>query len=186
MAVFYVLVYSTAMDIHPILVHFPVALFTFFAILEIITIKKLKESVSFFYAKALILLAGILGAFMALSTGEGAEHRIPWDATTRNVIETHAFFATLTTWVFVIIGFSYLILVIERSTLRNHTIVIKYENIYKKLLAIATWLQKYLVKILAVIGLVSITITGGLGGSIVYGKDVDPIVSFIYRLIIGQ
>lgn len=34
----------------------------------------------------------------------------------------------------------------------------------------------------AALGLVAITITGGLGASIVYGPDVDPVVHFIYSL----
>ena len=36
--------------------------------------------------------------------------------------------------------------------------------------------------LIALVGIVVITITGALGGAIVYGPEVDPIVSVIYHL----
>jgi len=36
---------------------------------------------------------------------------------------------------------------------------------------------------LALLGLVSVTITGALGGSLVYGPDADPLVSFLYYVL---
>ena len=53
-----------------------------------------------------------------------------------------------------------------------------------KVQKIAETLYKNFVPLLALLGLIAITITGGLGGAIVYGKDVDPIVSFIYKLTV--
>lgn len=35
---------------------------------------------------------------------------------------------------------------------------------------------------LALIGLIAITMTGALGGAIVYGPNVDPVVKFVYSL----
>jgi len=39
-----------------------------------------------------------------------------------------------------------------------------------------------LIPLLALLGLVLIIITGGLGAAIVYGPNVDPFVNFIYSI----
>ena len=43
--------------------------------------------------------------------------------------------------------------------------------------------KKALGVIVGLIGLMLITITGALGGSIVYGTDTDPAVRFIYKIL---
>ncbi|MFA4887422.1 MAG: hypothetical protein WC595_04365, partial [Candidatus Nanoarchaeia archaeon] len=43
--------------------------------------------------------------------------------------------------------------------------------------------KKALGIILSLIGLMLITITGALGGSIVYGTDTDPVVKLIYKIL---
>ncbi len=41
-----------------------------------------------------------------------------------------------------------------------------------------------LVIVLAIAGLVLMTVVGALGASLVYGPEIDPAVSFIYHLLI--
>ena len=49
---------------------------------------------------------------------------------------------------------------------------------------LATFITLPFVSALAsALGLVAVTITGALGGALVYGPDVDPFVSLIYRLL---
>jgi hypothetical protein len=38
----------------------------------------------------------------------------------------------------------------------------------------------------ALLGFVGITVTGALGGALAYGRDVDPMVDFIYGILIGK
>jgi len=40
--------------------------------------------------------------------------------------------------------------------------------------------------VLALAGLVAITVTGGLGGAIVYGPDADPFFKLVYHFIVGS
>ncbi len=54
---------------------------------------------------------------------------------------------------------------------------------YARLVKIAKWIINTRVSfILALIGIVGITITGTLGGAMVHGPEVDPFVSFVYHL----
>jgi hypothetical protein len=38
--------------------------------------------------------------------------------------------------------------------------------------------------LLAIVGLILITVTGALGGILVYGPDVDPVAKLLYSLIV--
>ena len=44
-------------------------------------------------------------------------------------------------------------------------------------------LESFIVALAALAGLIAISITGALGGAIVYGPDVDPVVSLVYHLL---
>ncbi len=55
-------------------VHFPVALLLFYSIIKILPWSKWFPNVSWKHIERALLLAGVLGAFVSLSTGEVAEH----------------------------------------------------------------------------------------------------------------
>lgn len=163
------------MNIHPIFVHFPIALLTFYALFEIFAWKKISSMSWWIYVKATLLFAGTLSGFVALNTGEGAEHIIGGS----KLIETHATFATASIWLFVVLSVVYLIRFVLESGY-----IINFPKIQHVLNGIQNYINKYsfLVPVIAFIGLVVITITGALGGAIVYGPDIDPVVSFVYHL----
>ncbi len=173
------------MNLHPIFVHFPVALLTLYALLELARFKKLNEWVSFFYIKASFVIFGTLGSFAAFISGDVIEHQFGvGDA--RALVETHATWAVGTIWIFVIISAAYITALIRRSgkfqTLLAHKLI---APIWKLL----TWLsdmllKKNLVLMLAIIGLLAVTVTGALGGAIAYGPDIDPAAQFFYNLLV--
>lgn len=57
------------MDIHPVTVHFPIALLTVYGLMELVWSKRLKKEQAWFYVKASFLILGVISAYAALSTG---------------------------------------------------------------------------------------------------------------------
>lgn len=167
------------MNLHPMIVHFPIALLTIYCVMEFFDIKKLRNNPTWFYIKFAFLFLGLLGAYASLTTGEIASeeyNNLEYD----NLIETHQEFAEITTNIFLLMTLLYII----------HIASIRYSLLFhkNKLLSFIAGVKdrilftpiKYL---LVLAGLVFITLTGALGGVLVYGPEVDPIVSFIYNLL---
>lgn len=168
------------MNIHPILVHFPIAFLTIYSLCEIFTVGNLKNSQTWWKIKAFLLVVGFLGTVAAITTGEMAEESIKSSSSIHNLVETHASFAVATEWLFGVLAFSY----VAKFFADKNTIPFMDTNLVKFVIfAIKKIL--FLSVPLALVGLVLVTITGSLGGAIVYGPDVDPIVSFIYKIFIG-
>ena len=63
-------------NIHPIFVHFPIALLFIYSIIKIIPFKKWFPKVTWDYLGFILLIIGVLGAFVASSTGEIADELI--------------------------------------------------------------------------------------------------------------
>ena len=78
------------MNIHPILVHFPIALLTTYAFFECIRFKKLMELREWFYIKATFLFLGGLGALAAAQAGDFGKQLYP---SARAIIQVHENFA---------------------------------------------------------------------------------------------
>lgn len=162
------------MNIHPIFVHFPIALLTIYALFEIFAWKKLRALSWWVYVKATLLFVGIISSFAALNTGEAAEHLIGRSA----LIEMHSTFATGTVWLFGILALVYLIRFVLESSY-----IINFPKLQNFLTAVQNYIDRFsfLIPSFAFVGLVLVTVTGALGGAIVYGPEVDPIVSFVYH-----
>jgi uncharacterized membrane protein len=170
------------MNIHPIFVHFPIALLTVYAVLELVRFNKITSQIYWFYVKASILFAGALGAFAALSTGDGAEQTIAKEL--RPLVEIHSTFAAISTWIFLFIGLVYIVLWINKTDWNQQLFDGRFSKIWGTLLNSATKMyESPFIIILAFLGLLSITMTGALGGAIVYGPNIDPVVSFFYHLV---
>ena len=168
------------MEIHPLFIHFPIALLIIYALMEMIRFKKLTENESWNYAKAGILIVGVLSAFLALATGDGAEAALRAENDTLNlaVAEVHSTFAAISTTIFAILAVAYIIKIANKSWLSNNQ-----GKTWGALLKVQSFILSTPVSmILAFAGLVTMTITGALGGAMVYSPDVDPVVNFVYHL----
>lgn len=167
------------MNIHPVFVHFPIAFLTIYAIAELFRFKKLKELSWFFPAKFVLLLVGTIGAFFALGTGEFGEAEF---SSARAIIHVHEDAATVATTIFCILLASYLIAGID-SKWGTRIATAPYGKVWSAVSGIfRVVFSAPIVVALALAGLVAITVTGALGGAIVYGPDADPVVSFVYSL----
>lgn len=173
------------MNIHPILVHFPIAFLSLYVLCEVISVKRLRDWSSWLHLKALLVVLGVITAVITSQTGELAASivNVP-----RNVLRVHDQWANLTTVIFGVIAFLYIAVIADTTIVRTWIEKFKLIMIWDK----AVWLSHELLKmrvvmtVLALSGVVAITVTGGLGGAMVYGPDVDPIVRLIYNLLISN
>jgi len=166
------------MDIHPLVIHFPIALLTLYSGLEIF--KRFTKAEHWWNTRAVLVIAGTLSAFGGLSSGEGAEHLFN-DPALHDVLEAHSLAATIATWIFAILGACYLVIWLNR-----HINLTKKLPLSQSILTIA---QKILgglgAPLLAILGFLSLSLTGALGAILVYGPEFDPITSLVYKLLFG-
>lgn len=171
-------------NVHPFIVHFPVALLTLYVLLEFFRLKILTKQTYYFYLKSLLLIFGTAGAGFAILSGKLAEENIGEDV--NYLVHTHELWAFLTFGLFAICTLSYFIIWVERDF--NSQFVIKLKNfvLWQFFTKFArAFLESPLIVILAFLGFVALSITGALGGSIVYGGNSDPFSQLIYNIFFG-
>lgn len=169
------------MNVHPLLVHFPIALLSLYAVLEIVKIKPLKTREAM-YAKALLVIVGTISSYIAAAAGEAIENMFN-GTDIHQVVEMHSTFAGATEFIFTLLAIGYVIWLVKEQTrlytyLKN--LLGKFWKIFEvyQMVITKTWIQV----ILSLAGLTTLFITGALGAVIVYGPDIDPFVSIIYKL----
>jgi uncharacterized membrane protein len=74
-------------NVHPLLVHFPIALLTVFLVVEVFAMILKKESLE--NVASWLLYLGTLGALASVAAGWFAAQSIPHDSTVHDVMETH-------------------------------------------------------------------------------------------------
>jgi hypothetical protein len=132
------------------------------------------------------LLIGVISAYPSLSTGDILEDLPKYD---HKVVELHASFASASTNFYLVIAIIYILSLIVRERKVKDTIL-KIKDLPKEIksfiFTLSTFcnrlIQKRVLIITSIIGLILITITGALGGVLASGIDVDPIASFVYYL----
>ena len=123
-----------------------------------------------------LLLVGVAGAFLALATGDTAEHL---STASRPLIEMHSTFAGLATALYGALHAG------ELLNFVNPMLLPKIKN--TTLVSLLTWLEKILTNkifsvVLATLALLAITVTGLLGGVIVYGVSADPMAGIVVKM----
>lgn len=169
------------MTLHPIVVHFPVALCTLYALLELAgRLKFLNARPWFFYVKAVFAIIGAGGTVAAYLTGRLQFVTLDEvDVMTR----THAQWAWYTMWLFAFIGLMYLVLLVGKefpTWLQKNALLARVYGWSNALTS--SWFMPAI----ALVGLMCITVTGALGGATVYGRDVDPAVKIITDLLVPE
>ena len=166
-------------NIHPIFVHFPIALLFIYSLIKIFPFKKWFPNVSWKHIEILLLVVGVLGAFAADYTGSIAKHLLT-PPPNRQLVQMHALFAEISS---VIYGALLLGEILYFFTPWINT-KLKLVQINSLLLFIQNILTSPLVStVLAILGLVAISITGLLGGAIVYGISADPFAAIVLHLL---
>lgn len=166
-----------AINLHPLLVHFPIAFFSLYGVLEFLSlINKFKKQIYWFYLKAILVILGCFAALLAIIAGKLIEHRFLYS---RELVNLHSTINELASAVFVLIAFAYLIAWLRKSNTKLSVLGIfwKLSVFWEEIV-----LQTPLVYLLTITGLTLITIGGALGGTIAFGTQVDPFSSFVYSL----
>lgn len=175
------------MNLHPIFVHFPIALLTIYAILELIRLKSVTNRPYFFYLKATFAILGFVSAKAAIFSGLAIEDNFRGE-----IVETHEKLAFLSLFVFGIIALAYIVEFLEREG-----IILWLQNKFNGKLGWLFWIEKFISKISnpaiekgyiilpAIIGLILVSLTGALGGIMVYGASSDPFTRIVYQIFFG-
>ena len=169
-------------SLHPAIVHLPIGMLTLYAVLEILPLKRLESHASYRYTKGIIVCAGVVGVMLALQSGEAAAEMNRHD---RAILELHELMASTTMWFFGILAGIYAI-----AWLRDVEQMVRLEKfpllkkVWDILSRVANALDKPLLRrVLALFGFVALSLTGILGGALVYGTDTDFLVSFVTKLL---
>ncbi len=165
-------------NIHPIIVHFPIALLFIYSIIKILPFEKYFQNISWKQVEIFLLTIGTLGAFVASTTGEIAEELI---STNRQLVESHSFFADISTFLFGALLLGELLLILINSKYFTKIDLPKTKDLLIFIQKILT--NKIFSKIIAFLGLIAISITGMLGGVIVYGTSADPLAVPLLNLL---
>lgn len=175
------------MNIHPIFVHFPVALLTLYALMEFIRFKALTRHPAWFYVKGFLVMSGAISALIARQTGELIEDQFR-GSPQHNLLEMHALWANVTVVLFGFLTVLYVAAFVRRDLMQapliGRLVSLPLISLIFSILVYAFEFvtRGALILFIALFGLIAITITGGLGGALVYGPDIDPVVSLIYHL----
>jgi uncharacterized membrane protein len=110
-------------ELHPQIVHFPIALFFTFALFELLGTVLKKD---YFHKGAhLLLLLGVIGAVFAVVTGKQAGGANPnWTDASVAVIREHSSFANITMWYFVGVLVVKTFLVVKKKMNRTFNYII--------------------------------------------------------------
>ncbi len=164
-------------NFHPVFVHFPIALLLLYSFIKVVPFKKWFPSISWRQIEQVLLTAGIFGAFAALATGETAEHLVKPN---HDLVEMHSLFASMSTFTYGTLFLGELLSILNISFIPKLKIGI-ITSISAKLEKIFT--NNTFSKVLAVYGFLAISVTGILGGVMVYGLSADPLAPILLNLL---
>jgi uncharacterized membrane protein len=164
-------------NIHPIFVHFPIALLLLYSFIKIVPFYKWFPRVAWKQTEIVLLIAGVLGAFVSNSTGEIAEHLVRPD---HQLVEMHAAFASASTWIYALLLVGELLVLLIPNIIQKIGLP-KITSFLTSIQQILT--HRVLSAILAFLGLIAISVTGLLGGVMVYGTTADPIAGIVLQIL---
>ena len=128
-----------------------------------------------FYLKGAFVIFGALGAIASFLTGSIAQGNYGLNSPLSRLIQTHATFGMVSMVFFGIIALLY-----AGAWLGRAGILTRYHSTLKFVTKTEKFLASATMPLLGIIGLILITVTGALGGSISFGPDIDPVARFVY------
>lgn len=165
------------MNIHPLVIHFPIAFLVIYSLIVIFPIKRWFPRLAWKDIELILLLVGFTGTIAALQTGEIASELTFQN---RDILEMHEFFANATSWTYGLLIAGKIL-----SFIQAHSLYTKIPVVIQKLISpISSLLNNTgVVILLAIIGIIVLSLTGLLGGVMVYGTSADPLAPFVLKLL---
>jgi len=164
------------MNLHPILVHFPIALLTTYSLLELFRLPLLTKQSYYFYLKAFLVIAGILMALPTIVTGLLVQSQFA----NAYLVDLHQWVNISATVLFGVLGASYAV------TWLNHNPPKMFKKAWwwKMKVKVAGFiLQTPIVLLITLVAFFLVTIGGALGGIIVYGSNIDPFTQILSQIL---
>lgn len=172
------------MNIHPLIVHFPIAFLVVYALAELIRHRRLINELWWLNLKGFLVVVGTLGSYVAVLTGELAEQSYE-SSPLHNLVELHSMFAVSVVVLSTLLAGAYLLALTERYGWFKYlrTLPGLAGSIVRTKVRMGAALQRsWGIEGGALLLLALITVTGSLGAAIAHGPETDFVVSFIYQL----
>lgn len=166
------------MNLHAIAVHLPIGILSLYAVLELVRHRRLLVQPFWLPLKGVLAVAGALASLAARQTGELLAEQIERFGNAPAALAVHESWGTATVAIFSSIAAAYLLSGLARA---GGPLARRVPPGLLRLgirLAGSGWNA-----LAAAVGLVAITVTGALGGGMVYGPNVDPVAALVYRLL---
>jgi uncharacterized membrane protein len=150
-------------DIHPLVIHYPIAFLTVYSLAELLRFRKFMELPYWFFIKASLVIIGTFSAivtyiFALLSPALQMESRL---------VDMYKIFMLLTAILFSVIAYAYL-----------------YEWKRPGSSSLARFiLRPKIIVTLSLVGMFLIVLAGGLFGATIYGTHFDPYLKPFFLLL---
>ncbi len=161
------------MNVHPIIVHFPIALWILYCLILIVQLFRGRSNEKLNTIKYFCLFVGTIGGVAALQSGEGAQALYGKG----RLVETHEQRAQMSQNLFAIVS------IVTLYTLQTWTMRLTRDL---KLRSILTRIVNHrAMAIIGVIGMIMLTAVGALGGAISRGTGSgDPVSDYAVQLLV--
>lgn len=173
--------YNARMTIHPLFVHFPIAFLSVYALMEMVS-PFIFQHDWWRNAKRFLIITGWVALIPTIIAGDEALDIIGEFP----LSEAHEHAAFITAAIFLVPFSVYLIQLFEETgwgdKIARMSALTRFSWKMKKQVA-RLLLTNSLPALIALLGFVSLVVTGSLGAAIVHGPEIDPIVSFVYHLL---
>lgn len=164
-------------NLHPIFVHFPIAFFLLYSLFRLFPWHKRLPAVNWSIPRVVLLVVGLLGAWLANVTGEIASDLVRPD---HALVEMHEGFAGASVNLYFVLLILEVIILLPQQWLEK---LLNQRSLAAFLKAQRLLSSPWLFRLLALVGAVLIAITGLLGGVMVYGTAADPLAAPMLKLL---
>lgn len=155
------------MNIHPLIVHFPIALLAMYALFELLPLERWYPRAAWADIKAILVCFGGVGILAALLTGQVAEAQ-QFGRLAASILHLHKFFAEASVSIFGLIALGYFI----RWAESKHGF--PFGKSYSRFMQ-----RRWVAIMFALVGLTTLFLTGAFGAMIVYGPGGDIITQVV-------